>query len=112
MAEAPNGRIALERPTERRSPSTADMKADIRETRSRLAAQLARTADHVQFLFTAPSSVETEPPVGGVAAHAIKTIVIAGRARRVWTDAWRTGVLRRAVIGGVIVAIAAALATR
>ena len=112
MAEAPNGRVALERQTERRSPSMADMKAAIRETRNRLTVQLARTADHVQLLFTAPSSVETEPPVGGVAAHAIKTITVAGRARRVWTDARRTGLLRRAVIGGVTVAIAAALATR
>ena len=84
------------------------MKAAIRETRNRLAAQVAQTADHVHLLFTTPSSVETEAPVGGVVAGAIKAIAVAGRARRVWTDARRTGLLRRAAIGGVIVGIAAA----
>ena len=101
MAEAPNGRIVLERPAGT-APSTAAMKAAIRETRNRLAAQLAQTADHVQLLFTTPSSVKTEAPVGGAVAGAIKAIAVAGRAGRVWTDARRTGLLRRAAIGGVI----------
>ena len=111
MAEAPNGRITLERPAGT-APSTAAMKAAIRETRNRLAAQVTQTADHVHLLFTTPSSVETEAPVGGVVAGAIKAIAVAGRARRVWTDARRTGLLRRAAIGGAIVAIAALLAAR
>ena len=102
MAEAPNGRITLERPAGT-APSTAAMKAAIRETRYRLAAQVAQTADHVHLLFTTPSaSVKTEAPVGGVVAGAIKAIAVAGRTRRVWTDARRTGLLRRAAIGGVI----------
>ena len=111
MAEAPNARITLERPAGA-TPSTAAMKAAIRETRDRLAAQLTQTADHVQFLFTTPSSVKTEAPVGGVVAGAIKAIAVAGRTRRVWTDARRTGLLRRAAIGGVIVGIAVLLAAR
>ena len=49
------------------------MKAAIRETRDRLAAQLTQTADHVHLLFTTPSSVKTEAPVGGVVAGAIKS---------------------------------------
>jgi hypothetical protein len=110
MAEAPNGRITLERPAGT-APSTADMKAAIRETRNRLAAQVAQTADHVHLLFT-PASVKTEAPVGGVVAGAIKAIAVAGRARRVWTDARSTGLLRRAAIGGGIVGIAALLAAR
>ena len=111
MAEAPNGRITVERPAGT-APSTAAMKAAIRETRNRLAAQVAQTADHVHLLFTTPSSVDTEAPVGGVVAGAIKAIAVAGRTRRVWTDARRTGLLRRAAIGGVIVGIAALLAAR
>jgi hypothetical protein len=111
MAEAPNGRITLERPAVT-APSTAAMKAAIRETRNRLAAQVAQTADHVHLLFTTPASVKAEAPVGGVIAGAIKAIAAAGRARRVWTDARRTGLPRRAAIGGVIMAIAAVLATR
>ena len=111
MAEAPNGRITPGS-AGRDVALTAAMKAAIRETRNRLAAQVAQTADHVHLLFTTPSSVETEAPVGGVVAGAIKAIAVAGRARRVWTDARRTGLLRRAAIGGVIVAIAAVLATR
>ena len=95
MAEAPNGRITLERPADGTSPFPADMKAAIRETRNRLAAQVAQTADHVHLLFTTPASVKTEAPVGGVVAGAIKAIAVAGRARRVWTDARRTGLLRR-----------------
>jgi hypothetical protein len=111
MAEAPNGRITLEQPAGT-APSTAAMKAAIRETRNRLAAQVAQTADHVHLLFTTPSFVKTEAPVGGVVAGAIKAIAVAGRARRVWADASRRGLLRRAAFGGVAVAIAAALATR
>ena len=111
MAEAPNGRITLERPAGT-APSTAAMKAAIRETRNRLAAQVAQTADHVHVLFTTPDSVKAEAPVGGVVAGAIKAIALGGRARLVWTDARRTGLLRRAAIGGVIMAIAAVLATR
>ena len=112
MAEAPNGRVAMDRPTNTASPSVADMKAAIRETRNRLAAQVTQTADHVHLLFTAPSSVDREAPVAGVVAGAIKAIAVVGRTRRVWTDARRTGLLRRAAIGGAIVGIAALLAVR
>ena len=111
MAEAPNGRITLERPAGT-APSTAAMKAAIRETRNRLAAQVTQTADHVHLLFTTPASVKTEAPVGGVVAGAMKAIAVAGRARRVWTDTRSTGLLRRAAIGGGIVGIAALLAAR
>ena len=111
MAEDPNGRIALERTTDRTSPSMAEMQATIRETRERLATQLAQTADHVHLLFTAPASVEAEAPDGGVVGGAIKTIAVAGRARRVWSDARRMGLLRGAAIGTTM-AIAAALAAR
>lgn len=112
MAEAPDRRIAMDRPTDATAPSAADIKAAIRETRNRLAAQVGRTADHVHLIFTTPASVETEAPLGGAVAGAIKTIAVAGRVTRVWTDARQTGLLRRAAIGGVIVAMAAAVATR
>jgi hypothetical protein len=111
MAEAPNARVALERPADI-TPSTATEKAAIRETRNRLAAHVTQTADHVHLLFTTPSAVETEAPVGGAVAGAIKAIAVAGRTRRIWTDARRTGLLRRAAIGGVIVGVAALLAAR
>ena len=112
MAEAPNGRVALEQSTDRTSPSTAEMTSAIRETRNRLAMRLARTADDVHLLFTTPSSADTEARDGGLVGGAIKTIGAAGRARRVWSEASRTGWLRRAAIGGVTtVAMAAALAT-
>jgi hypothetical protein len=99
----------LERPAGA-TPSTAAMKVAIRETRDRLAAQLTQTADHVQLLFTTPSSVKTEAPVGGAVAGAIQAIAVAGRAARVWSDARNTGLLRRAAIGGVIAAIAVSIA--
>jgi len=88
------------------------MKAAIRETRNRLAAQVAQTADHVHLLLTTPASDKPEVPAGGVVVGAIKAIAVAGRVRRVWADASRTGLLRRTTIGGVILAIAAVLATR
>jgi hypothetical protein len=102
----------MDRPVGNPSSSTADMKAAIHETRSRLAVRLAQTANHVHLLYAGPSAVETEPPASGALERAIKTIAAAGRARRAWTEARRTGLLRRAVIGAVIVAVAAALATR
>ena len=108
MAEAPNGRMTFERPAGTAS-STADMRAAIRETRQRLADQVARTADHVHLMFTTPGSENTEAPEGGAIAGALKTIAVAGRARRVWMDARRMGLLRRAAIGGMIVVIGAAL---
>ena len=80
-------------------PSTADVKAAIRETRQRPADHVTRTADHVHLIFTTPDSVEAEGPLGGAVAGAIKTIAVAGRARRIWTDAKRIRILRRAAIG-------------
>jgi hypothetical protein len=68
--------------------------------------------DHVELLFTTPSSAETEARDGGVVGGAIKTIAVVSRAKRVWGFARRTGLLRRAAIGGVTVVIAAAQATR
>ena len=112
MAETPNGRVAMEQTTDGTSPSTAEMQAAIRETRGRLAVRLARTADHVHLLFTTPSSAETEARDDGVVGGAIKTIAVAGRAKRVWSDARRTGLLRRAAIGAATVAIAAVLAAK
>ena len=91
------------------APSTADMKAAIRETRQRLADHVARTADHVHLMFTTPGAVLTEVPDGGAIAGALKTIAVAGRARRIWMDARRMGLLRGAAIGGMIVVIGAAL---
>jgi hypothetical protein len=66
-------------------------------------AEMARRAigadvDHVELLFTTPSSAETEARDSGVVG-AIKTIAVVGRAKRVWSDARRTGLLRRAAIG-------------
>ena len=112
MAEAANRRITLGRPLSDTAPFTADMKAAIRETRHRLAVQVAQTADHIHLIFTTSASDEAEAPMRGAVAGAIKTIAIAGWATRVWTEARRTGLLRRAAIGGAIVAIAAGLATR
>jgi hypothetical protein len=102
----------MEQMTDGTSPSTAKMKAAIREVRGRLTVRLARTADHVHLLFTTPSSAETTALDSGVIGGAIKTITVAGRAKRVWTDARRTGLLGRAAIGGVAMAIAAALAAK
>jgi hypothetical protein len=113
MAKASNGRLTLGRPASGTAPpSTANMKAAIRETRHRLAAQVAQTADHIHLIFTTSASDGTEAPTGGVIVALTKTIAIAGYARRLWIDARRTGLLRRAAVGGAIVAIAAGLATR
>ena len=111
MAEGPSRRVEVGRPAESLPPSTTDMKAAIQDTRTRLALRLAQTAEHVHLLYTAPCSVETQPPMGGVLAHAITTIAAAGRAKRLWTDAKKTGVRRRAVIAAVTVTVAVALAT-
>ena len=108
MAEGRNGRMTFDQPTGI-APSTADVKAAIRETRQKLADHVALTADHIHLIFTTPGSVETEAPVGGAVAAAIKTITVAGRARRVWAGAKRIGLLRRAAVGGVMVVIGAAL---
>jgi hypothetical protein len=112
MAEAPNGRITLERPVSGTAPSAADIKTAIRETRNPLATQVTQTADQGPFLFTTPSSVKPEAPVAGVVAGAIKPIAIAGHTKRVWTNARRTGLARRVAVGALTVAIAALLAAR
>jgi uncharacterized protein YciW len=88
------------------------MKAAIRETRNRLAAQVTQTADYVHLLFTAPSSVDTEAPVAGVVAGAIK----ANRRRRPYQARLdrraENGPLAPAAIAGAIVGIAGLLAVR
>ena len=100
--------MTFDQPTET-APSTADVWAAIRETRQRVADHVVLTADHVHLIFTTPGFVDTEAPVGGAVAGAIKTIAVAGRARRVWIDAKRMAGLRRAAIGGMIVVSGAAL---
>ena len=72
--------------------------------------QLERTPDHVHRLFTAPCSVETDAPTSGLVAVAARTVAVIGLGRRIWLDARRTGLLRRAAIGAVTVAIVAAVA--
>jgi hypothetical protein len=101
--------MTLERSAGSAAPSIADMKAAIGETRQRIAVQMARTADQVHLIFTTPASA-AESPRGGAAGSAIHVIAAAGRARRAWTNARQTGLLRRAAIGGVIAAVAAVLA--
>ena len=112
MAENSNGRLTLADQTERTPPSTADMKTAIRETRDRLALRLARTADHTHRLFTTPSSVDRGAPDSGIVARVIRTIAAVGGVKAAWSDARRTGLVGRGAFAGVIVAIAAVLATR
>ena len=104
MAETPDRHVGKKEAADRTSPSTAEMKTAIRETRDHLATRLARTADHV--LFTA----QLEAPDRGFIGGAINMIAVVGLAKRAWRDARRTGLLRRAAIGAATVAIAAALA--
>ena len=92
--------------------STAEAKAAVRETRSRLAVRLARTADHVQRLLTVPSSAGTAARDRGVVGGVTRTIAVAGRASRAWNDAKKAGLVRRTAIAGVLVAIGVALAAR
>jgi hypothetical protein len=80
MAETPDRHVGKKEVAARTSPSTAEMKTAIRETRDHLATRLARTADHV--LFTAPSSAELEAPDRGFIGGAINTIAVVGRAKR------------------------------
>lgn len=112
MAETANGHLGKQQAADGTSPSTAEMKAAIRETRRRLAMRLADTADHVHLLFMMPSSVEAEARDGGLIGGAITTIAVVGRTKRAWSDARRAGVLRRAAIGAATVAIAAGLAAK
>jgi hypothetical protein len=111
MAETANGRVATDQKTkDGTSPSAAEIQAAIHETRGRLTARLARTAEHVHLLFTS-SSAGTDVRDGGVVGGAIRTIALGGRAKRVWSDARRTGLLRRSAIGSVAVAAALTIAT-
>jgi hypothetical protein len=92
--------------------STAEAKAAVRETRSRLTVRLAGTADHVQRLLTVPSSAETAARDRGVVGAVTRTIAGAGRASRAWNDAKKAGLVRRTAIAGMLVAIGVALAAR
>ena len=112
MAETANRCIGTKPAADGTSPSTADMKAAIRESRVRLATRLAQTSDHVHVLFRAPSSAQTEARDGGFIGGAIKSIAVVGRTTHAWNHARRTGLLRRAAIGAATVAIAAALARK
>jgi|1185.fasta_scaffold102327_2 hypothetical protein len=94
------------------SPSTAEMKAAIRQTRSRLTTRLSETAEHIHLVLTVPSAAEKEPAVGGVLGGAINTLAVVGRTTRAWHDAKRTGVLSRGAVVAASVAIAGAVASK
>ena len=89
-----------------------EVRAAIGATRDRLARRLTRTANHVHFLFTAPSSAEADARDGGFIGSTVYAIAVAGRTRRAWRNATTSGVLRRAAIGAAAVAFAVAVATR
>jgi hypothetical protein len=112
MAETPDRHVGKKEVADRTSPSTAEMKATIGETRVRLGTRLERTADHVHVLFTAPASAQADARDGSFIGGAIKTIAVVGRTKRSWSDARRSGLLRRAAIVAATVAVAAALAGR
>jgi hypothetical protein len=84
--------------------------AAIRETRVRLATRLTRTADHVHTLFSAPSSAAEETHDEDAIDRAARAIAIVGGTKRAWDHARRTGVLRRAAVGAMALAIAAVVA--
>jgi hypothetical protein len=98
MGETPDRHIDSAAAADDAPPTTKDMTAAIRGTRVRLATQLARTGEHLHRLFTSPAPDDGARDHGVIGA-AVKTITIAGRARRVWRTAKGSGVLRRAVIG-------------
>jgi hypothetical protein len=88
------------------------MAVAIRETRKRLASRVVHTADRIHLLFTTPAAAEAEAGAGGVVGGAITALTTAGRAKRMWSDARTTGLVRRAAVGGVTIALAAVLATK
>lgn len=101
--------MMVAQPTETtRSPAV--LKAAIRETRLRLAENVALTVEHVRVVLTPPGS-ETEAPAGRAVAGALRTIAAAGHAKRLWADAKRLGLLRRVALGAGAVVIGAALVT-
>lgn len=110
MGETPDRYIDTAAAADDAVPTTKDMTAAIRGTRVRLATRLTRTGDHIHRLFTAPASDEGARDHGVIGA-AVKTITLAGRARRVWRTAKGSGVLRRAVIGAAT-SLAVALVAR
>jgi hypothetical protein len=110
MAETSNRRLSEPQGAGTTSPSMTEMKAAIGETRGRLALGLTRTADHVHVLFSAAAPTPAESRDHGLIGGAATAIVIAGRTRRAWGDARRTGLLRRVAIGAATVALAVAFA--
>jgi hypothetical protein len=110
MAETANRDVAKAQVAGTTTPSTAEMKAAIRETRVRLATRLASTADHLHGLFTSPPSRQAEARREDLIGSAIRMLAVVGRTKRAWSDAKRTG-LPRAAFGAAAVAIAATLAT-
>ena len=110
MAETPDRPVGKQQRPDTPSPTTTEMRAAICETRVRLATRLTRTADHVHVLFSAPSSAQVGSRDRGVIGGAVKAIAVAGRTRRAWSHAKRTGVLRRAAIGAATVVMVAGFA--
>jgi hypothetical protein len=111
MAETPDRRVDQERGSDT-SPSATDVRAAIWETRARLTTGLTRTAEHLHTVYIAPSSAQSEGRDGGFVGGAVHAIALAGRSRRAWTNAKKTGIFRRAAIGAATVALAAVLATK
>ena len=112
MVETANRQLATPHAAGMTPQSTAEVVTAIRETRLRLGARLTQTADRVHQVFAAPSTATAEPSGAGVIDGAVRAIAVAGRTKRAWDDAKRSGVIRRAAIGAAVVAIAAVLVVK
>jgi hypothetical protein len=112
MAETSNSQLGHTQTDHSSLSSTTEAHAAVREARERLGAGLRRTANHVHLLLTTPPSARPEAREGGFVGGVVTTIAVVGRISRLWSDAKRTGVLRKAAIGAVAVAFSVVTARK
>jgi hypothetical protein len=114
MAEAPDRQLTAvdTAATRRRSPTIPEVQADMRETRERLAVEIARTTDRLDSLFRRPSESGSEDPPQetGVLGIAVGSIAAFHKTKRAWEHAKSDRVVRKASLAAAVIAVAALVA--
>ena len=94
------------------SPSIADIKREMHDTRVRLGGGIARTTERLQALLSEPVVGERLPREAGALGFAVGSLHGFQRVRGLWRRGWAAGTVHRASVAAAVVGIAAMVAVR
>ena len=109
MAEPAVPHVNPTRAGSKPAASVADAKHAIRETRARLSEEIARSSARIEALVSPRSEAAVDPAEPGALGLVIAGVRSVERARQSFSEARRSGMLRRVAAAATVAGIASAV---